>query len=127
MDSKDALAVFQGKQIRQTWHDNQWHFSVVDVVPVLPDSPTPRPYRGNVRDRASKQRESSPIWVQLKLQSPDGKHPQQTFANTKSHTRTENTALKYETAVSYGGRLELKTPRERESLPHSLRRSPLTT
>nr|AAU83212.1 hypothetical protein GZ27A8_32 [uncultured archaeon GZfos27A8] len=61
-----------------------------------------------------------PIWVQLKSQSSGGKHPQQTFANTKSHiirTGTANaplihqTALKYETAVSDGGRLELKTPK----------------
>jgi len=104
----------------RTWHDNQRHFSVVDVISVLLYSPTPRQCRGNVKDRASKQLESSPIWVQLKLQSPDGKHPQQIFANTKSHiirTGTANTplmhqtALNYETAVSDGGRLELKRPK----------------
>nr|AAU83204.1 hypothetical protein GZ27A8_24 [uncultured archaeon GZfos27A8] len=61
----------------------------------------------------------SPIWVQLKSQSPDGKHPQQIFANTKSHTMqtgTANTPLMHQTALSYetsvpnGGRLELKPP-----------------
>jgi hypothetical protein len=55
MDSEDALAVFQGKQIRRTWHDNQWYFSVVDVMSVLTDSPTPRQYWGKVKDRASKE------------------------------------------------------------------------
>ena len=39
MDSEDALVVFQGKQIRRTWHDNQWHFSVVDVSLRLGRSP----------------------------------------------------------------------------------------
>ena len=92
---------------------------------------------GHVKDRASKQPELSPIWAQLKSQSPDGKHPQQIFANTKSHiirTGTANTpplhqtALSYETAAPDGGRLAPKNaPRERESPPFSLRRSPRTT
>ncbi|MDL2124870.1 MAG: hypothetical protein LWX51_17760 [Deltaproteobacteria bacterium] len=54
--SEDALVVFQGKQIRRTWHDNQWHFSVVDVISALADSPTPRPYRGNAKDQAFKEK-----------------------------------------------------------------------
>ncbi len=56
MDSKDALVVFQEKQIRRTWHDNQWYFSVVGVISVLTGRPTPRPYRGNVKDRAFKEK-----------------------------------------------------------------------
>jgi hypothetical protein len=56
MDLEDALVVFQGKQIRRTWHDNQWYFSVVDVISVLTDSPTPRPYWGNIKDRAFKEK-----------------------------------------------------------------------
>ncbi|RZN36610.1 MAG: hypothetical protein EF813_07155 [Methanosarcinales archaeon] len=51
----------------------------------MADRPTPGPHRGNAKDRASKPFELSPIWVQLKSQSPDGKHPQQIFANTESH------------------------------------------
>jgi len=77
-------------------------------------------------------------WVraQLKSQSPNGKHPQQTFANTESHiirtgTATtqlmHQTALKYETAAPDGGRLELKPPKEMQSPSFSLRRSPRTT
>lgn len=57
MDSEDALVVFQGNQIRRTWHGNQWHFSVVDVISVLTGRPTPRPYRGNVKDRTFKEQE----------------------------------------------------------------------
>ena len=56
--SEDARVVFQGKQIKRTWHDNQWYFLVVDVISVLTDSPTPGQYWGKVRDRASKQPES---------------------------------------------------------------------
>ena len=102
-------------------------------VSVLADHPTHRQYRGNVRDRASKQLELSPIWVQLKSQSPDGKHPQQTFANTESHimrTGTANTspmhqtALSYETAVSDGGRLELNTRGTRKPVLFTAQESP---
>ena len=56
MDSEDALVAFQGKQIGRTWYNNQWYFSVVDVISVLTDSPMPRPYRGNVKDRAFKEK-----------------------------------------------------------------------
>ncbi|CEG12926.1 hypothetical protein MSIBF_A2930005 [groundwater metagenome] len=42
MDSDKALVVFQGKQIRREVYNNEWYFSVVDVVKVLTDSPTPR-------------------------------------------------------------------------------------
>jgi len=51
MDSKDALVVFEGARIRRKWQDNQWFFSVVDVVQTLTDSPTPRQYWGKIKDR----------------------------------------------------------------------------
>jgi hypothetical protein len=54
--SEDALAVFQVKQIRQTWHDNQRYSSVVDTISILSDSPTPRQYLGKVKDRAFKEK-----------------------------------------------------------------------
>lgn len=83
--SKDtALIVFQDKKIRRIWHDNKWYFSVVDVVDVLTDSPTPRQYWGKVKDREFKVLELSPIWVQLKLKAPDGKLRLTDCADTKS-------------------------------------------
>ena len=56
MDSEDVLVVFQGKQIRRTWHDNQGYFSVVDALSVLTDSLTSRQYWGKVKDRAFKEK-----------------------------------------------------------------------
>ena len=69
MNPENALVVFQGKHIRRAWHNNEWWFSVVDVVKVLTDSPNPRQYWGKVKDREFNALELSPIWVQLKLQS----------------------------------------------------------
>jgi hypothetical protein len=87
MDSKDALVVFEGTKIRRTWQDDQWYFSVVDVVQVLTDSPTPRQYWGKIKDRELQQIELSPIWVQLKLPSSDGKSYKTDCANTESMFR----------------------------------------
>ncbi|MCZ7406554.1 MAG: BRO family protein [Candidatus Methanoperedens sp.] len=87
MDPKEALVVFEGAKIRRTWHDSQWYFSVVDVVEALTDSPTPRQYWGKIKDREFKQLELSPIWVQLKLPSSDGKKYETDCANTESMFR----------------------------------------
>ncbi|MFZ3059351.1 MAG: Bro-N domain-containing protein [Candidatus Methanoperedens sp.] len=87
MDSKEALVVFEGTKIRRVWHNEQWFFSVVDVVQVLTDSPTPRQYWGKIKDREFQQLELSPIWVQLKLPSADGKKYETDCANTESMFR----------------------------------------
>src|SRR3989344_1312603 len=84
MDKDKALVVFQDKKIRRIWHDNQWFFSVIDVVQALTDSPTPRQYWGKVKDREFAEPELSPIWVQLKLPSSDGKYYETDCANTEA-------------------------------------------
>ncbi len=87
MDKNRALVVFQDKKIRRIWHNNEWYFSVVDVVQALTDSPTPRQYWGKVKGREFVQLELSPIWVQLKLRSEDGKYYETDCANTKDMFR----------------------------------------
>ena len=84
---ENALVVFQGKGIRRIWHEREWHFSVVDVVEVLTDSPTPRQYWGKIKDRSFTQLELSPIWVHLKLPSKDGKLRNTDCANTENMFR----------------------------------------
>ena len=73
MDKDKALIVFRDKKIRRIWYNKEWFFSVVDIVAVLTDSPTPRQYWGKVKDREFIALELSPIWVQLKLPAEDGK------------------------------------------------------
>ena len=38
------IAVFKGREIRKTIENNEWWFSVIDVVAVLTDSTKPRDY-----------------------------------------------------------------------------------
>ena len=83
-DAENALVVLQDKKIRRTWHNNEWYFSIIDIVATLTDSPAPRQYWGKVKDREFVKIELSPIWVQLKLTSADGKMYDTDCANTES-------------------------------------------
>lgn len=44
MVQKQALKLFNDRQIRTAWDDKEekWYFSIVDVVAVLTESPVPR-------------------------------------------------------------------------------------
>src|SRR5574341_514636 len=89
MDSKDALVVFEGAKIRRIWHEDQWYFSVVDVVRILTDSADPKDYwyRLKKREAESSGIELSTFCRQLKLPSADGKKYETDCANTESMFR----------------------------------------
>ncbi|MDY6327531.1 MAG: Bro-N domain-containing protein [Bacteroidales bacterium] len=79
------IKLFQNKKIRSVWNDEeeQWYFSVVDVVAALTDSPNPRQYWRKMKDRDLREFQSYPFWVQLKLASSDGKKYATDCANIK--------------------------------------------
>ena len=87
MEKENKIVVFQDKKIRRIWHNDEWYFSVVDVVETLTDSPTPRQYWGKVKDREFNELELSPIWVRLKLKALDGKLRETDCANTENMFR----------------------------------------
>ena len=41
MNQSDKIVLFQEKQIRRVWHNEQWYFAVVDVLAVLTESQNP--------------------------------------------------------------------------------------
>ena len=41
---KTKIALFKGKKIRKTIFNNEWWFSVIDVIAALTDSAKPRVY-----------------------------------------------------------------------------------
>ena len=88
-DSQGKIIVFGAKQIRRIWHDEQWFFSVVDIVAALTDSDNPRNYWNMMKARELKQSEVqlSTFCVQLKLTSTDGKSYKTEAVNVESAFR----------------------------------------
>jgi len=84
MDSKDALVVFEGTKIRRTWHEEQWYFSVVDIIQILTESGSPRQYWGVLKKRDI---QLLTICLQLKLPSSDGKYYNTDCVNTENAFR----------------------------------------
>lgn len=81
-----ALKLFQDKSIRSWWdeQEEQWYFSVIDVVAALTDSANPRDYWFKIKKREKIAGiELSTICRQLKLQAPDGKMRETDCANVK--------------------------------------------
>ncbi len=51
MDEGNALVVFQGKEIRRTWFNEEWWFAAIDIIKVLTDSRDPSGYLKDMRRR----------------------------------------------------------------------------
>ena len=87
-DSDKALVVFQGKKIRRTWFNDEWWFSVVDIVEALTESGRARKYWSDLKKRLTEEGfELSAKIGQLKLVSADGKSYITDCANTKNTFR----------------------------------------
>ena len=86
-NQQNKLVLFQSKKIRRVWHNEEWFYSVVDIIEALTDSPTPRQYWEKVKQREFIEIQLSPIWGQLKLIAADGKERLTDCVNTKNALR----------------------------------------
>src|SRR3990167_1307899 len=66
------IALFKGKKIRKTLFQNEWWFSILDVVAVLTETPTPKTYWAKIKERDKEMSRLFPFWEQLKLPAEDG-------------------------------------------------------
>ncbi len=83
-----GLIVFQGKRIRRTWFNDEWYFSVVDVVDALETSTIPKRYWSDLKIKLGAEGfEPYDKIVQLKLTAEDGKLREADCANTKNMFR----------------------------------------
>lgn len=82
----NKIIVFEDNKIRRLWHDNEWYFSIADIIGVLTGSTNVRDYwyRLKKREQESSGIELSTFCRQLKLQSSDGKYYSTDCANTES-------------------------------------------
>jgi DNA-damage-inducible protein D len=88
-EAQGKIVVFGARQIRRAWVDEQWYFSVVDIIGALTDSPNPRDYwyRMKRREKDSSGIELSTLCRQLKLTSADGKAYNTDAVNTENAFR----------------------------------------
>ncbi|MFH1305552.1 MAG: ATPase [Candidatus Omnitrophota bacterium] len=84
VETVHKLAVFKGKQIRRTIHDDEWWFSVIDVCGVLTESPDSGAYWRKLKQRLKKEgSEVVTFCHDLKLEASDGKKYKTDCANTE--------------------------------------------
>ena len=90
MGQEEAIKLFDEKQVRYVWDDEQekYYFSVVDVVQVLTDSDNPRKYWSVLKTRLKQEgSELATNCSQLKLQAADGKRYLTDVADTEQVLR----------------------------------------
>jgi hypothetical protein len=81
------IAIFKGSEIRRTLHNDEWYFSIIDVVATLTHSPNPRRYWSDLKTQLHDKEGFSELYgkiVQLKLEAPDGKMRETDSANTET-------------------------------------------
>ena len=87
---ENKLKVFESKQISTIWNANEeeWYFSVVDIVSVLTESENPRKYWSVLKTRLKKEgSEVTTNCSQLKMLAPDGKMRMRDAMDTKGVLR----------------------------------------
>jgi DNA-damage-inducible protein D len=84
MEKSNGLNPFEGKEIRKVWHNEEWYFSVVDVIEVLTDSPQPSRYWNAIK---KKENQLFANCEKLKLVGLDGKARPSDCANTEGVLR----------------------------------------
>ncbi len=86
----DKIKLFEQKQVRTHWNaeNEEWYFSVIDIVGVLTDSPNPRKYWSVLKTRLKKEgSELATNCSQLKMQAADGKYYKTDCMTTKNILR----------------------------------------
>ena len=85
-----SIKLFESKKVRSLWDEKeeQWYFSVVDVVEILTDSPDSKDYWYRMKKREKLSGfELSTICRQLKMESSDGKKYATDCSNTQGLLR----------------------------------------
>ena len=90
MDEKNRIQLFEDQPIRTAWDEEneEWYFSVVDVIRVLTDSPNPQTYWRVMKKRLKDEgNETVTNCNALKLLAQDGKRRSTDVANTEQLLR----------------------------------------
>jgi len=81
---KQEVQIFEDKGVRTLWNETEeeWYFSVIDVIGILTDSPDPKRYWSVLKTRLKQEGvEGTTICSTLKLLAQDGKMRMTDVAN----------------------------------------------
>lgn len=87
---ENKIKVFENRQVRTLWNaeEEEWYFSVIDVVAVLTDSEDPKNYWYVLKNRLKKEGSELLTFCKgLKMRAPDGKMRQTDCLDTKGVLR----------------------------------------
>ncbi len=91
MKQESSIILFDQKEVRRYWdeEEEEWYFSIIDIVNILTDSTNPRRYWSDMKSKLKQ--EGSEVYeniVQLKLPASDGKKYNTDCFNTEDLLRT---------------------------------------
>jgi DNA-damage-inducible protein D len=89
MELETKIAIFKGEKIRKIIHNNEWWFSVIDVIEALTETERPRKYWNDLKKKLISEGyiEVSEKIGQLKMKASDGKMRETDCANTETMFR----------------------------------------
>lgn len=84
--NEHKLVVFKDKNIRRAWHNQEWWFSVIDVIEALTGSQIPKRYWSDLKIRLKHEGavEAYAKIVRLKMLALDGKMRETDCANVET-------------------------------------------
>ena len=103
MSKKEAMQIFEGKQVRTVWDADQekWYLSIIDVIEILTGTDRPRKYWSDLKTKLKKEgSELSEKIGQLKIQSADGKFYKTHLANERLD-ETQDPELSIDRALEF--------------------------
>lgn len=86
MDTATQIAIFKGKKIRKVIHNDEWWFSVIDIVEALTESSIPKRYWSDLKAKMIEEGffEVYEKIVRLKMMAEDGKMRETDCADTET-------------------------------------------
>ncbi len=81
------LVLFKGREIRQVCHDDEWFFSIIDVIGAITDSSSPKRYWAELKKKLIEKEGLSELFAdveQLAMPGADGKMYKTDACNTQT-------------------------------------------
>ena len=67
MEQNNKIVLFEAQQIRRTWHNETWYYSVIDVIEALTDTNRSRNYWSDLKKKLNTEgfKQKPKIWTFL--------------------------------------------------------------